>query len=321
MPPTLAAVLASHAPTAPPPAGASSRWRGGVDPELLAGQSQRGRRRRWVYAAAGDGDRVVGAAVVDVGLLGLGTAFAFATGPDGSVTWDAGPGRAGHVGGLDGRARLDRRDLLVEITPERLRLDVPVRGGRLRASVGLDVASPVSLLTATPLGGWNATTKAAGHAAAGTVELPAGHWDLDGAAWTDATDGRQDARTTWRWAAGAGRSDDGVAAVGLQASTGMNGVGPGEDLVWWDGEPVPIDVTTLEPVAANSPDGAWRIGGAGWALVLTPRGVRAATEGVGPVRSRYHQPIGTWRGTLPHPDGSVRPVWLAGVAEDHEARW
>ena len=297
------------------------RWAGGADESLLTAQSSRGRRRRWVYAAAGDEHGVVGAAVVHIGLLGLGTAFAFATGLDGVVTWDAGPGRAGRVGGLVGSATVERGGGVVEITPEQLRIDVPVEGGRLRAAVDLAAASPVSLVTPTPKGGWNATTKAAGHAAAGSVQLPGGAWDLDGGAWTDATDGRQDGHTTWRWAAGAGRARQGDTRVGVQASTGMNALGPGEDVVWWDGEPHALGVGVLAPVAADACEGPWELSGDGWSLRLEAQGARAADEGLGPLRSRYCQPVGTWRGTLPGPAGDPVPVRLAGVAEDHEARW
>lgn len=274
-----------------------------------------------MYVGAGDQHGSVGAAAVELGLLGLGTAFAFAAGPDGVVTWDAGPGRAGRVGGLAGTAAVRRSGGVVEITPTRLHLDVPVEGGRLRADLDLAAASPVSLLTPTPRGGWNATTKAAGHGAAGTVRLPDTTWDLDGGAWTDATDGRQDRHTTWRWAAGAGRTQAGETRVGLQASTGMNALGPGEDLVWWDGEPYPLVVRTLSPASPGAFEGPWELAGGGWSLRLDPLGVRAAEEGVGPLRSRYQQPVGTWHGTLPDPDGVPVPVRLAGVAEDHEAHW
>lgn len=314
-------VLTDHAPTQPPPAGAALRWIGGAAGDVLAEQPGRGRRRRWVYVAAGDESCTVGAAVVDVGVLGLGTAFAFATGPWGILRWDAGPGRAGQVGGLSGTGSVRRAGGRVDVTPTSLDVDVPVEGGRLVAQVTLGRGAPVSLLTPTPAGGWNATTKRAGEPATGTLHTPHGTHELDGGAWADATDGRQDRHTTWRWAAGAGRSTDGTMRVGLQASTGMNALGPGEDVVWWDDVPAPLDVRTLAPVTEGAFDGPWRIGGDGWSLELQPAGVRAADEGLGPIRSRYSQPVGTWRGTLPGPGGDPVPVWLAGVAEDHEARW
>lgn len=274
-----------------------------------------------MYVAAGDASWTVGAALVDIGLLGLGTAFAFATGPAGIVRWDAGPGRAGRVGGLDRTGVVRRGGGTVELSATSLHLDVPVDGGRLQATVDVGRGSPVSLLTPTPHGGWNATTKDAGVPASGRIVSPHGAHEFDGGAWLDATEGRQDHHTTWRWAAGAGHSQDGTSRVGLHASTGMNARGPGEDLVWWDGTPHPLDVRTLAPVDPDARDGAWTVAGEDWGLTLDPAGVRAADEGLGPIRSRYHQPVGTWHGTLPGPDGRPVDVWLAGVAEDHEARW
>lgn len=301
-----------------PAAGSSARWVGAALPAHLREQPATGRRRRWVYAAAGDEQVVVGAAVVDVGLGGLGTAFAFALDDAGLHLWEPGPGRAGVLGGLDRWARLERRDAVVLLWPDGgLELDVPVDGGRLvaRLSTGT-TASPVSLVTPTPGGGWNATTKTAGHRLTGTVTTPAGSRDVaDAGGWQDATDGRQDATTTWRWAAGAGRDEHGR-AVGLQASTGMNGLGPGEDVVWFDGHPRSLEVARLD-----DRDGPWRLAGDGWSLELDTAGARVADEGLGPVSSRYRQPVGTWHGTLPGPDGVAVAVRLQGVAEDHEARW
>lgn len=313
----LGLVLLTTRPTSPPPSGAACRWRGSLDDEVLAAQRRRGRQRQWVYVAVADAEVVVGAAVVDAGLFGLGTAFAFCMTQDQQWTWEPGLVRGVDVDGVAGEALLERDGARLELTPARLAFDVPL-GERCRVTMDLARGGPTSLVTPTPAGGWNATTKTAGHLAAGTVELDGTARDVEGVAWSDATRGRQDRHTTWRWAAGAGRSDDGR-RVGLQASTGMNAVGPGEDLAWWDDEPAPLDVVELAP--EGHPDGPWRVAGEGWSIALAPWGLRAATEGFGPLRSRYHQPVGTWTGTLPDPSGTPRQVTLRGVAEDHEARW
>lgn len=71
------------------------------------------------------------------------------------------------------------------------RLDVPTRGGRLRAEV--EVPRPVTaatLLTDTPEGGWNVTVKAAGGVASGWVRIgdaPAAQLGDDAGAWSDWT--------------------------------------------------------------------------------------------------------------------------------------
>jgi hypothetical protein len=302
-------------------ADASVRWRSDARSVDLDALPRGGRRRRWVYAAAGDARGSAGVLCFDAGVLGLGTSFAFAT-FDGQVhTWDAAPGRAGDVGGLTGIGSAHRRHADVQVDGGSFTIDVPVDGGRLRAAVTAPRTDPVTLVTPTPNGGWNATTKSAGHAAHGTISSPSGVHELDGHGWTDFTDGRQDRATSWRWVAGGGSSVDSKHRVGLQASTGMNGSGVGEDIVWWDGVAHPLTVDVMRPAAIDDLDGPWQLEGPGWQLLLCPDGARAANERVGPIVSRYTQPIGSWTGTLPGLDGAPVEVVLQGVAEEHEARW
>lgn len=148
----------------------------------------------------------------------------------------------------------------------------------------------------------------------GDVTVP-----LRGGAWTDWSCGRQDRDTTWRWAAGVGTAADGT-PVGLNVSTGMNGIGDGEDLVWWAGRPHRVGLTHLGPTGAD-PAGAWSLGGEGWSLAFEPVGVRAADDDLWLVRSRYVQPIGCFSGAVPDPAGRPVPVRLHGVTEDHRVRW
>lgn len=278
---------------------------------------RRGRARRWVYAAAADAEIAVGAAVVTVGAIGAAFVW-YAALAGGLVTWQARGLRGVRVGWRWGR--WEDRDAVVAITDGDLLADVPTARGRLRVrwcTVSAD--TPAVLLTRTAHGGWNATRKLAGHRVRGTVERDGEHHRLDGAGWADATAGRQDRRTTWRWAAGGGRAADGR-RVGFNASTGMNAHGPGEDVVWWDGVPYRLVVQELAP-AGGDPAGEWAVAGPGWALRLTPVGVRAAREALGPLRSRYVQPVGWMTGTLPGPDGEPVAVRIPGVTELHEAVW
>ena len=67
-------------------------------------------------------------------------------------------------------------------------------------------------------------------------------------------------------------------------------------------------------------DGPWRLSGPDWQLAFAPSGSRSATENLLVVRSSYVQPVGRFRGTLPHPDGP-REVDLVGVTEHHTAIW
>ncbi len=295
-------------------------WSGPLDRELA--RRGRGRTRRWSYTAAGSAEAAVGAAVIDLGYAA--TAFAWAL-VDGQVlTWDARglPRRSTHLGAhAASRARFAVRGASVAIGPGGgLDLDVPVEGGRLRATLAIEPDQPAVCITPTAGGGWNTTQKVAGERARIHVSGPGVQLTTTGGAWRDWTRGAQDRHTTWRWAAGAGRAVDGR-RVGMNVSSGMNAAGPGEDVVWWDGVPHPLELSSLAPVVADDPAGDWRVSGPGWALELQAQGVRAADENLWVVRSRYVQPIGRLVGTLPDPAGDPIQVDLVGVTEDHVARW
>lgn len=302
----------------------AGRWAGDLTSDPVGGAPTAGRVRRWRYAAAGDADTMVGAAVVDLGFVGVAFAFVHVGGV--CATWQVRHpaalgvtvGRTPAVGAsLRGRAR-------VTLSGDGgLGLDMPTRHGRLRADVAVTHASrPAVLATGTPGGGWNVTAKSAGSRVTGRVRL--GDRDpvelaRDAGGWWDWTVGRQDRTTSWRWAAGAGTATDGR-RVGLNASTGMNAEDAGEDVVWWDGVPYALDVATLGP-AGDDAAGRWAVAGTGVDLVLDPVGARSADERLPLVASTYVQPFGAWTGRLPDPSGAGTQVVLAGVAEDHLAVW
>jgi hypothetical protein len=294
--------------------------RDAADP--VAAGARRGRVRRWCYAAAGSADGVlVGAAVVSLGPVG--TAFAFVHAGGRTTTWDRRlPGPWASVGRTPagGASARWRGSSIVIDGAGGLTLDLVHPEGPVRAALSAGGCTPATLTTATAAGGWNRTEKAAGHAVAGEVTVAGVTHALEGGGWRDWTAGRQDRHTTWRWAAGAGTAADGR-RVGLNVSTGMNGLEDGEDVVWWDGVPYPLPVDVLRPLDPAAPGGAWEVSGPGWRLVLEPWGVRAADEDLRLVRSSYVQPLGVLTGTLPGPDGTAVPVTLTGVTEDHDAVW
>jgi hypothetical protein len=336
-------------PLLPPPATLAApgggllhgRWGGALreDPLLLAPRA--GRTRRWCYAAAGD-DRVrVGAAVVVLGPLAVAFAWAHVDGRtvslDRRVPLRRGTWVARTPAGGAGRHTADEVLLLGGDGSIELDLPLDADGGydgarpapgdrtaeRLRARVEVTAdVTPLLLTTETPGGGWNCTVKAAGTTVRGTVAVGDHEWTLSERAggWRDWTSGRQDRTTVWRWAAAAGHASDGR-RVGLNVGTGLNAAGDGEDVCWWDGVPVPLRVNTLRPRSESDAAGAWEVGGPGWHLSFEADGVRAKHERLPLVVSRYVQPIGTFTGTLPDPDGRPREVHLTGVTEDHLAIW
>ena len=308
------------------------RWAGALTRDPAEVGPRRGRLRRWYYVAAGDERAGVGAAVVHLGAVAV--AFAWAILDGRTVTWETRRplGRDAWVaptpglvdaGAHRGGAGLASRGARLHLDGDGgIDLDVPTADGRLRAHVEVQSGvTPVVLSTPTPAGGWNVTQKAAGSAVGGWLEVAGRSHTLgpDAGGWRDWTTGRQDRHTTWRWAAGAGHDQQGL-RIGLNVSTGMNGRGPGEDLVWVDGVPHPVEMEHLAPTGGEA-TGPWRVSGPGWGLRFEPWGVRAADENLVVLRSSYTQPIGRFTGTLPDRDGQPLQVELTGVTEDHLAVW
>lgn len=280
--------------------------------------SRHRRLRRWSYAAFAGEDVSAGAAVVDLGYVGA--AFAWVLTSTGLVTWEDRRllARGVSVGSVaEGVASWRSRDAEVVVQGDggfRVVLRARERPVRLEVAAR-DGGCPATLVTDTAGGGWNVTEKEAGYRVDASLRTHGGDVAVAGLGWRDRTVGRQDRQTSWMWAAGAGT----VAGrrLGLNVSTGMNAAGPGEDLVWWDGCPQALQVKEL-----LRGEDLWRLRGPGWSLRFRSDAVRSADERLGPVRSRYVQPIGTFSGTLPGPSGSTVEVpRLHGVTEEHEARW
>lgn len=300
-------------------------WAGTLTEDPVAEGPRHGRVRRWRYVAAGDARTLVGAAVVDLGFVGVAFTFASCAERTTQAETKRPAGRGVRVGTTPSAGAICRtRRSVIDIAGDgSFHLDVATAAGRLRAEVA--VVQPVvdaTLVTPTPDGGWNATVKAAGAPARGTVRIgdgPEVALAPEAGAWSDWTAGRQDRVTAWRWGAGAGVAEDGR-RVGVNVSTGMNGLAAGEDVVWWDGVPHALELTGLSH-GTDDPEGPWRLTTPRTELTLSPVAVRRAHEQLPLVTSSYVQPFGTWAGTLPDPAGAPTAVRLAGVAEDHLAVW
>jgi hypothetical protein len=164
-----------HGPLPPLPAGLDDPvtgivhglFAGRTDADPLAIGPRHGRARRWRYLGASDGDTAVGAAIVDLGVVGV--AFAWVQLGAHTSTWErrAPLGRGIQVGrGLDTAASSRSPGARLQLDADGgFRVDVPVGDGRrLTADVRCDEdVTPAVAITRTPEGGWNATQKAAGY--------------------------------------------------------------------------------------------------------------------------------------------------------------
>lgn len=164
----------------------------------------------------------------------------------------------------------------------------------------------------TPCGGaWIWTRKTLAQAE-GTVRAGGRTRTVGGVTLVDDSAGYHARATDWEWSAGVGTLADGRAAAWNLVTGIHDGAVASERTVWVDGHAHEVGPVAFTPAL----DG---VGFAeGGALAFTAEAVRERHDHVGPLRSDYVQPFGTFTGTLPGAGGLRRGF---GVMERHRARW
>lgn len=274
--------------------------------------------KRWQWFGALDGRLAVGGAVVDAGLFG--TAFLWvADRADGELLVDADvlvPAPLVTVAtapadGLVAMVDLPRRRLRVTRTDDAVAVDARFGGADVALAATTADREAVSAVCPVPDrdGGVNVTQKETCVPFEGRVAVDGSH-AFDGVGALDFSHGLLARETTWRWATGSCRADDGT-PVGFNLVAGFND--GRENAVWVDGDPEPVGSATVE-----RGDDEWRVrtdcGTVDAGLAV--EGYREEDIDVGLVASDYTQPFGAWRGTV-----AGRDVEGVGVAERHRARW
>lgn len=129
--------------------------------------------------------------------------------------------------------------------------------------------------------------------------------------------------TFWYWATFAGRDRLGrLIAANLTRNVNRDDAEVNENCIWCDGRIEHLGPARFELDRAHvlAP---WRIrsedGGA--ELTFTPRGERSENLRLGLVRSVFHQPHGTFAGTLRFAGETIPVDDLFGVCEDHDSLW
>jgi hypothetical protein len=151
------------------------------------------------------------------------------------------------------------------------------------------------------------TRKQGGVPVRGSVEVDGTRFQIDGRALVDDSAGYHARRTSWRWSAGMGRGERGEQLAWNLVEGLHDAAEASERTVWIDGEPHQVG-----PVAFA--EDLSRVG----ALGFSEWSAREHDTRLGPFRSRYRQPFGTFAGELPN---GIRLAAGYGVIERHDVRW
>jgi hypothetical protein len=191
---------------------------------------------------------------------------------------------------------------------------VRVRDRGVRIDLAFDEDEVPGVETVSPHGSsyvW--TRKRAGLAVTGDVVVDGAEHRVVARGVLDDSAGYHARHTAWCWSAGVGATVDGM-PVGWNLVDGVHDAPQdSERTVWLAGRPTEVGPVRfgegLEEVAAT--DGSW-------GLRFAVEAVREREDRLGPLRSRYEQPFGTFSGTLP---GGVGLAEGFGVMERHDVRW
>jgi len=191
---------------------------------------------------------------------------------------------------------------------------VRVDDGRVAIDIRLDYADAADVEVVTPDGrayAW--TRKRAPACARGTVRIEGERRTVDALAIVDDSAGYHARHTAWRWSAGVGTAAGDGRPVAWNLVAGVHDSPTSSERTVWEGaaarEVGPVEFAEDLSAVAFAEGGA---------LEFEAGAVRARDDNLLLLRSRYEQPFGTFRGTLP---GGVELAEGYGVMERHVAVW
>jgi hypothetical protein len=224
-----------------------------------------------------------------------------------------------HEPGAIARFSLGRSSVVFARAGERI--DVRARLGALEVDAAIDeTAAPPAVSAIARLGEGlvGATEKRVLAKVSGHARVGGRSFDLSRAtAGWDYTHGLLPRRTRWRWAFALGTSGDG-APLAFNLVSGF--VGEAECAAFFGGELHPLAEPRFE-LDVERPSAPWTLRGDGLELTFEPGAVHAQSMNLGIIRSRFVQPVGTFRGTLRIAGRDVEVKGLPGVVEDQDVLW
>lgn len=279
------------------------------------------RRKKWFWFAVTTDEVWISCAIVRTGYAASAFAFAFdlrekrmlvdrtVLGPTVAGTIADGP----HENGSPiARFKVGRSKIAV-IRERELRIAAELDGLSFAASID-EASAPPSVAAIAKLAGGDglldATEKVALAPVRGEAKVGGRAFDLaKGMAGWDYTHGLMPRHTRWNWAFGLGRATDG-APLAFNVVNGF--VGEAECAMFRDGKVEPI----AEPRFVIGDD-TWRLEGEGIDLTFDVGAVHRQHTNLVVVKSRFVQPVGTFRGKI----GGVEIDGLPGVVEDQDVLW
>jgi hypothetical protein len=303
---------------------------GPLPPVSLGGLGLRdriARRKRWVYAAVATPEMWFSLAIVRTGYAA--TAFAFAYDLQGNrmmldrtVLGPSGVARVSDDFHQEGEvARFAMGGTKLTVARRGGTLDIHVRIGDLELDAAVDERTgPPAVTAIARLGDGlvNGTEKRALLGVRGRARVGQRVVVLDeGTAGYDYTHGLMPRHTKWRWAFALGKA---VAGEPLGFNVAQGFMGEAECAAFYEGKVVPIAEPRFE-LDVRDPMKPWRLVGDGMDLAFRPGGVHAQHTNLLVVKSRFVQPVGTFRGTLRLAGKDVVVEALPGVVEDQDVLW
>ncbi len=229
------------------------------------------------------------------------------------VSNNPGPGGRARLRGLRRRFSLERGDSHIDLDAsfESIQLDLTV-----------DSTDPPALTAICPVGdgeprGINITQKQSCLPVRGRIAVNGRTFELgeDALAMLDYTHGLMERNTRWRWAIGAGLSEDGT-PIGFNFVEGFNN--ELENAIWVDRSLRPVEPIYIE-FDSDRPTDPWtfRSRHAALDLSLVVDGLREHETNFRVVSSKYLQPLGRCHGRII--DREVHDLFA--LAERHHAKW
>ena len=284
--------------------------------------------KHWQYAALVTEQIFCGIAIVDLGWTNTAFAYVFDRQQKKILTefsQNGIPGLTAHLNacpatGAESWFRFRGRRLHFSHQPANntYRIEVAFRDCQISAELHIADAAPELLAVGSIVGGGaHATMKSGGMRLSGEVKVGQQCFSLtDGCGSVDHSNGFPARETRWLWAS-AHNLD-----MGFNLQSGY--FGDQENALWLDGRLISLSSAQFDYDSANvlAP---WHIHTSDGLLDLhfQPEGVRSENQNLLIAASRYQQPLGSFSGWVrAHTDELPRPVsYLAGVTEDHFARW